>query len=310
MRTSHSPRRIVLSLPRLCLGSETCEARAHWPIEDSRRGPRENEKREAIGLTFRNFLATVFSPFCKSTPPSLLFPSHSSRPLPTPSSIPLRILSSITVTAKPNESISSSSLLAVKSSSRSVSRFFAGPFLQRREAESERAGDITYSFAMGAVSVVLVAFSVQELARGDQHDKTLHIPAAVVVGIAFRELYCFVACSLVVPGVNLLARNSHEARSLLVLLAVAQAQLADWCPLGRSVRPCHHRDLRSFAGPDLVSHLKQPQRSLRQRFRSLHRLCWSQDCLVHRSHGSSDHFLCVSSDTLSGSTCSPLPYAL
>lgn len=39
---------------------------------------------------------------------------------------------------------------------------------------------------MLAVSVVLVAFSIQELAGGDQHDKTLHIPAAVVVGISFR----------------------------------------------------------------------------------------------------------------------------
>ena len=39
---------------------------------------------------------------------------------------------------------------------------------------------------MLAVSVVLVAFSIQELAGGDQHDKTLHIPAAVVVGVSFR----------------------------------------------------------------------------------------------------------------------------
>ncbi|GAA5883662.1 hypothetical protein JCM16303_004752 [Sporobolomyces ruberrimus] len=59
----------------------------------------------------------------------------------------------------------------------------------------ESIGDITYSFAMGAVSVVLVAFSVQELARGDQHDKTLHIPAAVVVGIAFlTKLALFLYC--------------------------------------------------------------------------------------------------------------------
>jgi len=50
----------------------------------------------------------------------------------------------------------------------------------------ETIGDITYSGVMLAVSVVLVAFSIQELAGGDQHDKTLHIPAAVVVGISFR----------------------------------------------------------------------------------------------------------------------------
>ena len=50
----------------------------------------------------------------------------------------------------------------------------------------ETIGDITYSGVMGAVSVILVAFSIQELARGDQHDKELHIPAAVVVRISFR----------------------------------------------------------------------------------------------------------------------------
>ncbi|GAA5989292.1 hypothetical protein JCM5350_003433 [Sporobolomyces pararoseus] len=60
----------------------------------------------------------------------------------------------------------------------------------------ETIGDITYSGVMGAVSVILVAFSIQELARGDQHDKELHIPAAVVVGISFLVklalfIYCF-----------------------------------------------------------------------------------------------------------------------
>lgn len=44
---------------------------------------------------------------------------------------------------------------------------------------------------MGAVSVILVAFSIQELAGGDKHDKELHIPAAVVVGISFREFPFF-----------------------------------------------------------------------------------------------------------------------
>ncbi|GAA5822040.1 hypothetical protein JCM5353_006209 [Sporobolomyces roseus] len=59
----------------------------------------------------------------------------------------------------------------------------------------ETIGDITYSGVMLAVSVVLVAFSIQELAGGDQHDKTLHIPAAVVVGISFLvKLALFLYC--------------------------------------------------------------------------------------------------------------------
>ncbi|KAM0751634.1 hypothetical protein T439DRAFT_324824 [Meredithblackwellia eburnea MCA 4105] len=60
----------------------------------------------------------------------------------------------------------------------------------------ETIGDIVYSGVMGSVSVILVAFSIQDLVKGDPGDKTLHIPAAVVVGIAFLTklalfLYCF-----------------------------------------------------------------------------------------------------------------------
>lgn len=40
---------------------------------------------------------------------------------------------------------------------------------------------------MGSVSVILVAFAIQSLVKGDPGDKTLHIPSAVVVGVAFRE---------------------------------------------------------------------------------------------------------------------------
>ncbi|PRQ70348.1 CDF-like metal transporter [Rhodotorula toruloides] len=57
----------------------------------------------------------------------------------------------------------------------------------------ETIGDIVYSGVMGAVSVILVAFSIQDLARGEG-DKTLHIPALVVVGIAFVTkfaLFCW-----------------------------------------------------------------------------------------------------------------------
>ncbi|SCV74690.1 BQ2448_7719 [Microbotryum intermedium] len=59
----------------------------------------------------------------------------------------------------------------------------------------ETIGDITYSAVMGAVSVVLVAFSVQDLAKGSS-EKSIHSPAIVAVGIAFVTkltlfLYCY-----------------------------------------------------------------------------------------------------------------------
>ncbi len=48
----------------------------------------------------------------------------------------------------------------------------------------ETIGDCVYSGVMGAVSIILIAFSIQDLAKGDE-ERTLHIPALVVVGIAF-----------------------------------------------------------------------------------------------------------------------------
>ncbi|KAK4699608.1 hypothetical protein P7C70_g6654, partial [Phenoliferia sp. Uapishka_3] len=41
----------------------------------------------------------------------------------------------------------------------------------------ETIGDIVYSGVMGAVSVILVAFAIQDLVKGDPGDKQLHIPA-------------------------------------------------------------------------------------------------------------------------------------
>ncbi|KAJ7164635.1 CDF-like metal transporter [Mycena crocata] len=60
----------------------------------------------------------------------------------------------------------------------------------------ETIGDIVYAGAMGSVSVVLIAFSLQDLARGDPKKEDFHIPAVVVVGIAFLTkfvlfVYCF-----------------------------------------------------------------------------------------------------------------------
>jgi divalent metal cation (Fe/Co/Zn/Cd) transporter len=58
----------------------------------------------------------------------------------------------------------------------------------------ETVGDIVYSGAMLAVSVVLVAFSAQDLGRHEV-DKDLHIPALVAVCIAFvTKFVLFVYC--------------------------------------------------------------------------------------------------------------------
>jgi len=58
----------------------------------------------------------------------------------------------------------------------------------------ETVGDCVYSGVMGAVSIILIAFSIQDLAKG-QTERQLHIPALIVVGIAFVTksalfLYC------------------------------------------------------------------------------------------------------------------------
>ncbi|KAJ7069982.1 hypothetical protein C8F01DRAFT_539487 [Mycena amicta] len=59
----------------------------------------------------------------------------------------------------------------------------------------ETIGDIVYATSMGSVSLVLIAFSVQDLAQNKPGEKTLHIPAVVVVGIAFLvKLALFIYC--------------------------------------------------------------------------------------------------------------------
>ncbi|KAF7365392.1 Cation diffusion facilitator [Mycena venus] len=59
----------------------------------------------------------------------------------------------------------------------------------------ETIGDIVYASAMGSVSVVLIAFSLQELAKGDTGKESLHIPSVIVVGIAFlTKLVLFIYC--------------------------------------------------------------------------------------------------------------------
>ncbi|KAF7297784.1 Cation diffusion facilitator [Mycena kentingensis (nom. inval.)] len=60
----------------------------------------------------------------------------------------------------------------------------------------ETIGDIVYAVSMGSVSVVLIAFSVQDLAKGHGEQRAFHIPSVVVVCIAFATklalfLYCY-----------------------------------------------------------------------------------------------------------------------
>ncbi|KAK1226860.1 hypothetical protein PQX77_010164 [Marasmius sp. AFHP31] len=58
-------------------------------------------------------------------------------------------------------------------------------------------GNIVYSFAMLSVSIVLIAFSAQDLASHDDGEtKDFHIPSVVAVGVAFATkfllfLYCY-----------------------------------------------------------------------------------------------------------------------
>ncbi|KAJ6582943.1 CDF manganese transporter [Mycena vulgaris] len=59
----------------------------------------------------------------------------------------------------------------------------------------ETIGDIVYAGAMGSVSVVLIAFSIQNLVSGSSGHEALHIPSVVVVGIAFlTKLALFIYC--------------------------------------------------------------------------------------------------------------------
>ncbi|KIX07399.1 uncharacterized protein Z518_02052 [Rhinocladiella mackenziei CBS 650.93] len=63
-------------------------------------------------------------------------------------------------------------------------------------ARIETAGNIVFCFLMTSVSVVLIAFSVQELARGHQSEtKDFHLPSVIAVTVAFcTKLGLFLYC--------------------------------------------------------------------------------------------------------------------
>ncbi|KAJ7712420.1 CDF-like metal transporter [Mycena metata] len=104
----------------------------------------------------------------------------------------------------------------------------------------ETIGDIVYASAMGSVSVVLIAFSIQDLARGTTSDKSIHIPAVVVVGFAFlTKLVLFIYCFSIRSKNSQVRvlwedhRNDLFINGFGILTASAGAKLRWWIdPLG------------------------------------------------------------------------------
>ncbi|KAJ7205918.1 CDF manganese transporter [Mycena haematopus] len=104
----------------------------------------------------------------------------------------------------------------------------------------ETIGDVVYASAMGSVSVVLIAFSIQELAKGDMGKEQLHIPSVVVVGIAFvTKLVLFIYCFSIRSKNSQVRvlwedhRNDLFINGLGILTSSAGAKLRWWIdPLG------------------------------------------------------------------------------
>ncbi|KAF8208741.1 CDF manganese transporter [Mycena galopus ATCC 62051] len=104
----------------------------------------------------------------------------------------------------------------------------------------ETIGDIVYASAMGSVSVVLIAFSVQELVKGDTGKDTLHIPSVVAVGVAFvTKLVLFIYCFSIRSKNSQVRvlwedhRNDLFINGLGILTSSAGAKLRWWIdPLG------------------------------------------------------------------------------
>ncbi|GJN94228.1 hypothetical protein Rhopal_007302-T1 [Rhodotorula paludigena] len=104
----------------------------------------------------------------------------------------------------------------------------------------ESIGDIVYSGIMGAVSVILVAFSVQDLARRNT-DKELHIPALIVVGIAFATKFALFAYCFSIRGKNSQVRvlwedhrNDLFINGFGLFTSAAGAKIAWWILAGQA----------------------------------------------------------------------------
>ncbi|KAJ7855912.1 CDF-like metal transporter [Mycena olivaceomarginata] len=104
----------------------------------------------------------------------------------------------------------------------------------------ETIGDIVYASAMGSVSVVLIAFSVQELAKGATGKEGLHIPSVVAVAVAFvTKLVLFIYCFSVRSKNSQVRvlwedhRNDLFVNGFGILTSAAGAKLRWWIdPLG------------------------------------------------------------------------------
>ncbi|KAJ7288496.1 CDF manganese transporter [Mycena rebaudengoi] len=104
----------------------------------------------------------------------------------------------------------------------------------------ETIGDIVYAGAMGSVSLILIAFSIQELARGHTSSDSFHIPSVVVVGIAFvTKLALFIYCYSVRSKNSQVRvlwedhRNDLFVNGFGILTSSAGAKLRWWIdPLG------------------------------------------------------------------------------
>ncbi|KAL2431517.1 Metal tolerance protein 3 [Exophiala dermatitidis] len=80
-------------------------------------------------------------------------------------------------------------------SNKAVQRVDARKFPAGR-ARIETAGNIVFCFLMTAVSFILIAFSIQELAKGHEGDtKSFHLPSVIAVTVAFcTKLGLFLYC--------------------------------------------------------------------------------------------------------------------
>ncbi|KAJ7366671.1 CDF-like metal transporter [Mycena albidolilacea] len=104
----------------------------------------------------------------------------------------------------------------------------------------ETIGDIVYASVMGSVSVVLIAFSLQELAKGATGKEGLHIPSVVAVAVAFvTKLVLFIYCFSVRSKNSQVRvlwedhRNDLFVNGFGILTSAAGAKLRWWIdPLG------------------------------------------------------------------------------
>ncbi|GAA6011076.1 hypothetical protein JCM10207_005487 [Rhodosporidiobolus poonsookiae] len=132
----------------------------------------------------------------------------------------------------------------------------------------ESIGDIVYSNIMTCVSVILIAFSIQDLARRNT-DKELHIPSLVVVGIAFAVKFALFLYCYSIRGKNSQVRvlwedhrNDLYVNGFGICTAAAGAKIQWWIdPTGAMIISCflifswvrtasgHFQDLAGKAAP-------------------------------------------------------------